>query len=147
MVGEEFEDTSSTQKRLVTSFTEIFEERCPVYMAMGMTYDEYWNGNPEMARFVRQTHKLRKETVNEQLWLQGIYVMRALQAVWPMFNALAGPDAEGRTYPEKPIPLTEEQAKQDEKDKEKQSMLELQAYLEGIIASQNKQDKEEGEHE
>ena len=66
------------------SYTEIFEQACPKYMAMGMTYDQFWNGPNEMCAAVRKAYKLRREMENEKAWIQGLYVYDAICAVAPV---------------------------------------------------------------
>ena len=47
-------------------------------MLCGMSYDEFWYGDPFRAVAYRQAHRLRIEQANQQLWLQGLYVHNAV---------------------------------------------------------------------
>ena len=47
-------------------------------MLCGMSYDEFWYGDPFRAVAYRQAHRLRIEQTNQQLWLQGLYVHNAV---------------------------------------------------------------------
>ena len=49
--------------------------------ANGMTYDQFWYGDPNMAKAYREAFTLKRKMDNESMWLQGIYVFHALQAV------------------------------------------------------------------
>lgn len=47
-------------------------------MLCGMSYDEFWYGDPFRAVAYRAAHRLRIEQANQQLWLQGLYVHNAV---------------------------------------------------------------------
>ena len=47
-------------------------------MLCGMSYDEFWYGDPFRAVTYRAAHRLRIEQANQQLWLQGLYVHNAV---------------------------------------------------------------------
>ena len=87
----------------VKTYTEIFEELCPYYLAIGMTMDEYWDAAPHLARWYRQAHKMRVEQKNQELWLQGLYVFNAFGVV--LANAFPKKGATEHKYLEKPIDL------------------------------------------
>ena len=45
-----------------------------------MTYNEYWYGDPLMARDYYRAFRIRRKQEDERMWLQGLYVLQALQA-------------------------------------------------------------------
>ena len=76
-----------------------------------MTYDEYWKMDCELVRAYRKAYELKQQYDNSQLWLQGLYVYKALEAQRPGWNFWAKhPKTE--KYLEKPIAITEELRKQ-----------------------------------
>ena len=54
---------------------------CPVYITYGMTYEQYWYGDPWMARAYAQAYLMKRKVRNEDIWIQGIYMTHALQTV------------------------------------------------------------------
>lgn len=68
------------------TYTEIFEELCPLFLSIGMTYKEYWEGNNELPSLYLKKFKLEQERVNEQAWLMGLYVYDTLCNLAPMFR-------------------------------------------------------------
>ena len=68
-----------------------------------MTYDQYWYGDPQMARAFYEAEKLRQEKANSEAWLQGVYFYRALDAT--VGNMFRKTGADAATYPKKPFPL------------------------------------------
>ena len=103
MDGGNVEDSSSTEEK---TFTQVFDEQCSYYMSIGMTYDEYWFGEPERTRFYRDSHILKCKSRNQELWLQGMYFISSI--------AVALDSKKKTKYPEKPFeiyPKTEAERK------------------------------------
>lgn len=59
----------------------MFDELCPTYIAYGMTYEQFWYGDPWMTIPYARAYLLKKRVMNEELWLQGIYMTHALTSV------------------------------------------------------------------
>ena len=67
--------------------TEYFDELFPSYLAMGMTWEQFWLDEPKLAIAYRKAENIRKRQKNEALWLAGIYVAEALNStVGNMFS-------------------------------------------------------------
>lgn len=102
------------------SFTEIFENMCPYYLSIGMSYEQFWIADPELAMFYRKSHEIQKRRRNEELWLAGIYTCEALAAtVGNMFSK-----GQKHQYPSEPKPITamelEERKERERRMKEEQ---------------------------
>lgn len=81
-----------------------------------MTYDEYWNGDPLAVRSYYEAHKLKLEMQDAQAWLNGMYVLRALDAsVGNMFRKQGTRPAE---YPKQPLGTWEANKTQQTEDDE-----------------------------
>jgi hypothetical protein len=99
-----------------SSYTEAFERIFPYYLAIGMTYEQFWCDMPELVIFYRRADEIRKRRVNEELWLAGIYTGEALAStVGNMFSKSK------YEYPSEPKPITmaeiEERRERDRKAK------------------------------
>ena len=68
-----------------------------------MTNEEFWYGEPRLAKAYREAQKLRDEHLNQQLWLQGLYNYDALSVV--ISNAFGGKGAKKLKYMAEPIEL------------------------------------------
>ena len=68
-----------------------------------MTPEQYWEGDPYLARAFYKAHKLHIIQKNQELWLQGLYNYNALNTV--VGNALKKKGAHSQKYLEKPIDL------------------------------------------
>ena len=60
------------------TYTEIFTELCPMFIAYGMTYEQYWYGDPWMTRAYAQAYLNRRKIENENAWIQGAYFANAI---------------------------------------------------------------------
>ena len=85
MGGELLTEGSPTQ---VKAYTEIFEECFPYYLAYGMSYAEYWEGDPSLAQYYRKAYRIRQEEINNNAWLQGLYIYDAVSTA--LYNSLRG---------------------------------------------------------
>ena len=68
-------------------------------MTIGMTYEQYWYGDPWMVVSFRKAHEMRNEMLNQQMWLMGVYISDAVGSV--VSNALG----KRRDYMKQPIDL------------------------------------------
>ena len=101
------------------TYTERFYEQFPYYLAIGMTPEQYWDGDPAWAKYYRQADELKLERLNQQLWLQGMYVYEAICDASPILRAFAKKGTKPHPFTEKPYPLTAKQRINDAADKEK----------------------------
>ena len=87
-------------------------------MAMGMTYEQFWLAEPEIAKAYREADQIRRRRMNEQLWLEGVYMAEALSAtVGNMFTK-----GQKHQYPSEPLPITA--AEQEErKERERKARM------------------------
>lgn len=74
---------------------------------MGMSYEQFWQGDPEAATQYRKANDIRRRRTNEELWLSGLYMTDALMAtVGNMFSK------EKFSYPPEPKPITMEEVRE-----------------------------------
>ena len=92
---------SPSEVKLIT-FADMADELCPIYMSMGISYDEYWYGDYTQLAYYRKAFELKRERANYDAWLQGWYVYDALCAVSPVFHAFSKNGTKPMPYHEKP---------------------------------------------
>lgn len=92
-----------------------------------MTYDQYWYGDPQMARAFYEAEKLRQKLANRDAWLHGVYVYRALDAT--VGNMFRKTGSEPAVYPSKPIDFDKEEAKMTEEEEETYAL----AYMSSMV--------------
>ena len=80
----------------------------------------------ELVRAYRQAYKYKQEYDNSQLWLQGLYIYKALEAQRPGWNFF-GKHPKPDKYLEKPIAITEEMRIQYQNEKTRQMAEQLKA--------------------
>jgi hypothetical protein len=104
-------------------FTEYFNEMFPAYLAMGMTWAQFWVDEPELAIAYRKADAIRKRRINEELWLSGMYTAEALWAtVGNMFSK-----GQKHPYPDEPFPITVEEQQERRERAEKARMERMKA--------------------
>lgn len=116
----------------------IFETQCPKYMAMGMTYDEYWNGDPWLVKYYREAYKERLRAQNTMNYMQASYIYEVLCDVAPLYDSLAK-NRKPKPFRDAPYDMFSEDAEQHEEQRK------LDAYHASIermkaFAQMSKQD-------
>lgn len=127
------------------SYGDIFDELFPHYLLMGMTPEQYWDGEFGLKRAYRKKYALEIEQKmkleDRNNWYMGQYIISALQSV-PLL--VAGLNVKPSTvlpkYMEKPILEAAEEQKKEEvrkKQEEDQSKLAM-AMFQAMITKFNK---------
>lgn len=112
--GEPSQNTSVQYSCLAEMFTKL----CPYYMALGMTYTEFWHCNTTMHKAFRKAWEQKKLYRNWEMWMQGMYFYDALLKVAPVMRASMGKSrVEPGEYPSEPYALTAKEAHEREEAK------------------------------
>lgn len=126
MDGESVESDSPSY----ATFTEAFFDVFPQYLAMGMTSDEFWNGNPLLVKSYRKAYQLRQKAEEWARWRNGMYVYAAIGNLAPILRAsFGGCTVKPKEYMDKPFPMTEEEAKQQEEERQSESIKKMLAVM------------------
>lgn len=120
------------------TYTEKFYEFFPYYLSIGMTYEQYWEGDCTLVKYYRKAEELRNEKRNQELWLQGMYVYEAICDVSPILQAFAKKGTKPIPYSTKPYPLTDKQSKRDEEEKQRRLTEKGKKFMEAMATSINK---------
>ena len=116
MGGELLAKGGPTQEK---SNGEIFEECFPFYLAIGMSYAEYWEGDPKLAQYYRKAYHIKQEEINNNAWLQGLYIYDAVSTA--LYNSLRGmgkTKQPAKDYAKQPYDLNNKIKSEAEKAKE-----------------------------
>lgn len=98
------------------SFSDELDRLCAYYMALGVSCDDFWNGDYTLLKFYVDTYQLAVERQNEQLWLQGLYFYEAIGVA--LSNAFAKHST--AKYPDKPHRITPLSEREKEAEQKKQ---------------------------
>lgn len=125
-------ESSDTQP--ATNSRELFAKIFPKYLAMGMSYDEFYDKDHELVIAYRKAYKDKRRQANEDMWRQGVYVYQAIVRAAPLlipFNKNPKPEP----YLDKPIPMFEEDV---ENEKDSAVANKGLAYMQAMMISINK---------
>jgi hypothetical protein len=89
-------------------------------MAMGMSYEQYWQGPPWLARAYREAFEIKRKQEEWARWRQGAYVFNAIMCAAPVIKPFVK-DAKPGNYPDEPWPITEAEAREQEERREKEN--------------------------
>lgn len=112
---------------------------CPQYMAMGMTYEEFWNSNTKVHRAYRKAWDQKQREEEWSRWRMGAYIYDALLCVAPVMRAaFSKGKVEPGKYPNEPWPLTEK----DVREREEKTRREAYKRFVDRIEAENKREEE-----
>lgn len=118
---------SPSEVKLLT-FAELADELCPIYMSMGVPYEEYWRGDYTQLAFYRKAYEQECERVNYNAWLQGAYIYDALCAVAPIFNAFAKRGTKPTPYHKEPYGVSSDKNESQKAAKTEKEIQEIRAH-------------------
>ena len=137
-MGDRLTESEESSQTALRSYGDIFDEAFPHYLAMGMSPEEYWDGESGLKKAYRKAFAIRIE--NEQLladrqnWYMGQYLIKALQAVPLLVGGLnVKPGMQLPDYPDKPFlqkaaeMKKKEVRRKQEEDQAKLAMAMMQA--------------------
>ena len=124
------------------TYTEQFYEVFPYYLSIGMTYEQFWDGDPILCKYYREAEEIRNEKKNQELWLQGMYVYEAIADLSPILHAFAKKGTKAQPYPDTPYPITKKQRERIEKEKEQKMFEKGKRFMETLIQQTNAKFKE-----
>lgn len=119
------------------AFAKYIDDLLVDYMVMGMTPDEYWNGDPALLKAYRKADELKRERRNEELWLQGMYIYEAIGDLAPILHAFAKKGAQAKPYTEQPYPVTNRLRAEAEKLRIKREYDQQKLNFQNLMASVN----------
>jgi len=128
-----------SQPTQTKTYGETFEECFPFYLAIGMSYAEYWSGDPSLARYFREAYRIKQEQDNNSAWLRGLYVYDAISTA--LHNAMRGMSKNKppvKDYAKQPYDLF----KREKTEAEKAHDVEVEqqkaaAWMEQLVMSQS----------
>ena len=104
-------------------------------MSIGMSYDEFWNGDVSAAKAYREADELREKRRNFELWLQGSYFFEALCDASPLFRfSMKKGSIKPEPYVKEPYPITaaevRERKEREARAKEERLRAQFTAFAE-----------------
>ena len=121
----------------VFSYANFFDKMCPQYMAMGLSYEDFWYGDPEKAKFVREAFVYSQEVRNREMWIMGRYVYDAIFANSPVLRAFSSASSPN-SYTSEPYPITNRTLKEYKDKKEYEEQMRVQADAMAQIEAANR---------
>lgn len=100
----------------------------------GMTEEQFWKGDPKLAKVYRELYQQKQEAKNYEMWWQGFYFYEAMTSVASGFGK------KPIKYPEKPHRITPE----TEEEKRSKAEAERKKAIASFTAWKDAWDKQHG---
>ena len=125
------ENKSKQAERIFLKKT--FEELCPFFISIGMTYEQFWEGDLEITKYYLKAYKMKSKREAElkewHMWKQGVYMYEALCDVSPILHAFSKKGAKPLPFPDKPYGIEQFEEKTEEEEKNKLEKERLAAII------------------
>ena len=144
-MGDRLTEDDKPKQTSLTPYGDIFDEALPHYMAMGMTYSEFWDGEYGTKRACREAYRIRMENerrlADMNNWYMGQYLIDVLNCT-PLLvaglNVKRG--AKLPEYPEKPYleKLAEQKKEENRRKQEEDQAMRAMAMMQAVFTKFNK---------
>lgn len=131
-------------RSLPSTYGEQFERLCPIYMTMGMTYEQFWHGDAGLVKAYRKAFELKQDLENQSLWLQGMYIYEAICCVAPILRPNSK-EKKPKPYRTEPYPLNTSTSKEIEEKRRETNDAKAKAQMESFMVQFNQKFKKKGE--
>lgn len=103
-------------------------------MVMGMSPEEFWDGEPWLVKAYRKAYRTRidieEKAADRNAWRMGEYIRRALVSIPITVNGFAPKGHHMQSYPEKPMMMiAEEQKREANRKKQEENKQEMAQAL------------------
>lgn len=120
------------------TYSEKFHEVFPHYLAIGMTYEQFWDMDCTLVVAYRKAEEIRNAKRNQELWLQGMYFYEALCDVAPILRAFAKKGTRPLKYPSEPYSLTTKEQERSEEKQERRVFNKGLEMMKAFMGAHNK---------
>ena len=104
------------------------EEAFAQYLALGMTYKQYWYASPRLVCDYRKADQLKQDRYSQEAWLQGYYTYNAVAIA--IANGFGGSKGKQAKYEPNLIVRFREKTKAEIAEEAEQKRLEIIKRLE-----------------
>lgn len=140
MVSDFDDKGGGANKSPAFSHTEIFDEHLPYYLSIGMSYELFWEGEPQAVIAYRKSQRIRERRNNDEMWVQGLYFREALAEIESSFSPyVKNSDKKKQKYPKKPYSTSKEERKQTSMSEEERKYKAMQAHVKNYAKKFNEQ--------
>ena len=130
------------------SMSEAFRKVFPRYLAIGMSYEEYWEKESWLVKSYREAQKEKRTEKDYYAWLNGIYVLKALQTGVPVIlNGIAKQVVTLPEFPDRPIDFSENRKKEQEKKQMELQRAKMQEMAEAFNRTFRKKHKDNNQEQ
>lgn len=126
-----------------STYSEQFERLFPFYLALGMTYELYWDMDSTLVKAYRKAHELKQELDNQNLWLQGMYFYEAMCCVAPILRAFSKAK-KPIAYRSQPYTLETPFSKAKAEQQKQNNDLKAKSVMESFMVQFNRKFEEKG---
>lgn len=132
-------------------FKKLFDKEFPYYLSIGMTTQEFWEGDSSLVKAYRQAEVLRKERINAEAHLQAFYIYEVIADFVPVLVSFPKKGAKPKAFRDQPIDLklptfTEEEKPKRNTEKDQMNVVKAKMFAFAERRRKAKEEKYNAEH-
>lgn len=122
-------ESESDADASTNDYRKVMNEWFPYYLALGMTYEQYWCSDPYLTVYYQKAKKMKFDYDNQMAWINGMYIYDAVSAI--VFNTWCRKEGEQcKNYTNKPYEF--DGVKQEEELK-KEAEVQAEAWMRNFV--------------
>lgn len=119
------------------TYEDVFNKHFPYYLAIGMSYEDYWERDCMLVKAYREADEIQKDRRNQELWLNGLYIYDAVLRIAPILQAFAKSGTKPTPYMEKPYDISNKAVENTKRNKEQETFNKGKRVMEQFMALHN----------
>ena len=130
----------------ILKLEEQFNSVFPYYLSIGMTPEQFWDGDVWLTKYYRKAYEYKKQEWNMQAYLNGLYTYEAILRASPVLHAFAKKGTKPLPWRDAPIELVTNKEQQQEINRRKSKAMQerIMDQMERINNTMRKKKKQGG---
>lgn len=129
------------------SISELYDKVFPEYLAMGMTYRQFWQEDCRLVVAYRKAYRIRQEEANRAAWLNGLYMFKALQSAPQFVQGFIPKGTQIEPYPNKPLDFTPKKPRTAQEEYDDEVREQSEKIKQNMMAFMHAQEAEKKQKE
>lgn len=115
------------------SLAKQYEKEFPFFLSIGMSYDQYWYGEPRLALSYYKAFEIEKERKNQEMWMNALYIYNTIGSFAEILPAFPKKGAKIHPFMKEPIPLTKKEMERRKERDERERFEKIKNKMMGLV--------------
>ena len=122
-------ESESDADASTNDYRKVMNEWFPYYLALGMTYEQYWRSDPYLTVYYQKAKKMKFDYDNQMAWINGMFMFVG-RVAYGCHKLVPKEGEQCKNYTDKPYEF--DGAKQEEELK-KEAEVQAEAWMRNFV--------------